>query len=92
MIFFLVEAILGTVLLFLAVFLWSVSRRVSAAVLSITAVFFYSSLAVKILEHYKLLIIRSGLRTTVQHALLLITLGSFITTLIIFITEEKKDV
>ncbi len=90
MILFIVEAVLGVVLLFLAVFLWSVSRRLSAAVLSITAVFFYSSLAVKLLEYYKVLVMRSALSIIVQHALLLLALCSFIITLVVFIREEEK--
>ncbi len=87
----LAETVLGMLLLFLAVFLWAVYRRFSAAVLSMTAFFFYGFLAVRLFEFYGVLVMRAALRDIVRHALLLLTLVSFIITLIVFISEEKMS-
>ena len=57
-----------------------------------TVFFFYGFLAVKLLEFYRVLVMRAALRDTVQHTALLLTLASFIITLIVFIREEKKRV
>jgi hypothetical protein len=90
MIPFLVEAMLGVLVLFFSVFLWFVSRRLSAAMLSITSLFFYCFTAMKILEYFKLFVAPAARRTSIFHIFLLLITCSLIATLVAFIREEKK--
>jgi len=89
-----IEMLLGTLLIFLAVILWSVSRKLSCQLLSITSILFYAIIVLSVLEKYKIIdrywFFKYKAISILKYALPILTVISFIIGLIIFISEEKR--
>lgn len=87
----LLQAALGVLLAFLAVHLWSFYRRLSTAVLGITALLLYSLGTVRLLSFYHLIDDSTPrfVPVSLQDLLLLLVILCFILDLVIFIREER---
>jgi hypothetical protein len=86
----------GIILLFFAIILWSYFHRFSSAIIAVTALFVYASVALDLLEFYSVVDVDNLLTykdiPLVRYILVFLTLISFIVTLIVFYREEKKTV
>ncbi len=84
----------GMILVFLAILLWSRFKRFTSGVLAVTSLLLYASILFELLEHYKIFDINRFLIykdiPIVRYIISLLTLISFIVTLIVFLKEEKE--
>ncbi len=88
-----VEMALGTALLYLSVVLWVSYRRFSSGALAVSGLLIYSSVILKLLENYSIISLRTFFIVNeiplVPHLLTILTLISFIITVVLFIQEER---
>jgi len=89
-----VQMLLGIALLFAAVILWSRFKGYSSASLSVTALLFYSRIALELLERYSIIdsskiLVFKGI-PILSYGLPLLLLSAFIATLLVFMHEEKR--
>jgi hypothetical protein len=86
---------LGIFLLFTAVILWSLFKRYSSAALAVTSLLLYVQIALDLLDAYGVIDKNAFLVYNdipiLQYALPILTICSFIMTLLVFIKEEKKS-
>jgi len=89
------KMVLGTALIFLAVILWSTCKKFSSAFLSITAILFYAIITLNLLEVYNIIdkywVFKYKNIPILKYILPLITIVSFIVTIVVFMKEEKNN-
>jgi len=85
---------LGILLLFIAVILWSISRRFSSTLLALTALLLYAQIVLDLLDYYGIIdagsLIIAGEVPVLSYGFPILLILSLIVTLLVFIREERK--
>jgi hypothetical protein len=85
---------LGICLLFFAIYLWSIFRRLSSAFLALTSFLMYCRIIISLLDEYGIFKLPSMLRVynvqIVDYALEFLVIIFLIVTIAIFIRDEKR--
>jgi len=89
------EMALGILLLFAAVILWSLFARYSSSLLAVTALLYYARTAAGLLDAYGVIdtsavLVIMGV-PLLPRALSIAVVSAFLSTLLVFIAEERKS-
>jgi hypothetical protein len=86
---------LGICLLFFAIYLWSIFRKLSSAFLALTSFLMYCRIIISLLDQYGIFKLPSMIRLydvpVIDYALEFLVLVFMIVTIATFIRDEKSD-